>query len=350
MGPPGGSLPMGTASHSDVVSAWCPAQGHTSKPGPRTSGMTTAQLLDVPGPVGVGSVPSGGGPRVTPALGVSGFRHPRPPGARMNPEPGLPAAPPPRCPGPAVPCDLVSSSAEATPLAPASHSPGGPACVPAVPSGQVSPRGPGLLPCPFCSAVPFAPEQPGCRGPPVPSAATSQGPSGAPGHGRSGVVAAGLCLPCPVRPLLKGHPVGLPHTFPGPVGWQSWAQPADMVRGLPRPWEPMCAVEGPGVGARGRCSQRGQEARGAGLWLGSWAGLWPLELTPCPRVAPGLRLSCGRPRVWWEVGADSVPSPRSWRGGVGRMGHCPLACRARGVAGGPAEGGHCVRKWPCRGH
>ena len=106
----------------------------------------------------------------------------------------------------------------------------------------------------------------------------------------------------------------------------------------------------PETTAGGRCSQRGQEARGAGLWLGSWAGLWPLELTPCPRVAPGLRLSCGRPRVWWEVGADSVPSPRSWRGGVWRMGHCPLACRARGVAGGPAEGGHCVRKWPCRGH
>lgn len=75
----------------------------------------------------------------------------------------------------------------------------------------------------------------------------------------------------------------MPHTFPELPGWQSWAWPAGVARGLPRPWGPMCAAGGSGVGARGRRSQRGQEARGAKLWLGSWAGLRPLSLHPAPK-------------------------------------------------------------------
>ena len=44
---------MGTASHSDAVSAWCPAQGHTSKPGPRTSNNDAVVI----GPLGWGLCP-----------------------------------------------------------------------------------------------------------------------------------------------------------------------------------------------------------------------------------------------------------------------------------------------------
>lgn len=47
------SSPVGTASHSGVVSAWCPAQGHTSKP---ASGTSCDDAV-VMGPLGWGLCP-----------------------------------------------------------------------------------------------------------------------------------------------------------------------------------------------------------------------------------------------------------------------------------------------------
>lgn len=69
--------------------------------------------------------------------------------------------------------------------------------------------------------------------------------------------------------------------------------------------------------------KRGQAVAGQ---LGKAAAV---ELTPRAQAAPGLRLSREGPQVWWEAGADCVPSPHSWRGGALSSG-LARPCRARG--------------------
>lgn len=112
MGLPGGHHPVGTASRSGVVSAWCPAQERTSEPGLGTS-CDDAMVM---GPLGWGLCTQAEAHEwAQPWVGLRLQTAPARRVPRVSPEPGRWAAPPPWCPGPAVPCDLGPSLAGAMP-------------------------------------------------------------------------------------------------------------------------------------------------------------------------------------------------------------------------------------------
>lgn len=70
-----------------------------------------------------------------------------------------------------------------------------------------------------------------------------------------------------------------------------------------------------GGGQREALPERSGGKRGQAV-AGQLGRAAAVELTPRAQAAPGLRLSHEGPQVWWEAGADCVPSPHSWRGGA----------------------------------
>lgn len=134
------------------------------------------------------------------------------------------------------------------------------------------------------------------------------------------MIVPGLCCPHPA-PALLVHPEGPPHTLPGPV-----LSRARCSQGSSRPRDPVhtaggrVGLEPEGGALRGgrrregpSCGQRAGQGCSAGP--GSWAVSLPL---PPPAAAPGVRLSRGRPWVWWEAGADCVCPVPSFLDGCGR--------------------------------